>query len=83
MYPANLVQFSEELLEMDKETRKQILSEIVKQIINGTYDSSTIPFERLMQPHTGARNEYIAPWERDSLNYDYTDVGQIGAIEEK
>lgn len=61
--------------------RRQILAAIVKLIKAGEYDSSYIPLDKLMQLHTSVRNEYQAPFNRDTYNYGYTDIGQMNSNE--
>jgi hypothetical protein len=61
--------------------RRQILSAIVKLIQAGKYDSSYVPLEQLMKTQLSERNEYQAPFDRDTYNYGYTDIGQMNANE--
>lgn len=65
-----------------QDARRKALSAILQQIMKGTYDSSTVPLEKLTQTHTSARQEYQIPTERDTNNYEYTDVGQMNSSEE-
>ena len=62
--------------------RRQILSAIIDSIIAGKYDSSYVPLDKLMQMHTSVRNEYQAPYNRDTYNYQYTDVAQMNSNEQ-
>ncbi len=66
---------------MDKTARRKILSAIVEHIMKGTYDSSYVPLDKLMQMHTSVRQEYQPPYERDTYNYGYTDVAQMNSNE--
>jgi len=61
--------------------RQRILSAIIQEIMSGAYDSSQVPLDKLMQMHTNVRQEYQAPFERDTRNYGYTDIGQMNSNE--
>jgi hypothetical protein len=66
---------------MQQNTRREILSMILKNILAGSYDSSYVPLDKLLQMHTSVRQEYQPPYQRDTYNYGYTDIGQMNSSE--
>jgi hypothetical protein len=61
--------------------RKQILSIILKYIMSGKYNSSTVPLNKLIEGHTCAREEYQSPYDRDSYNSGYMTLSEISAVD--
>lgn len=66
---------------MDKKTRRRLLAQILKQILAGDFNSATFPFDKFLPMQTSVRQEYQAPPQRDTNNYGYMNVWEMGAGE--
>jgi len=66
---------------MDRQLRRKLLAELVKQIVSGNFDSFSPSLDKLMPMHTSVRQEYQAPFERSTYNYGYMNTWDMGANE--
>ena len=61
----------------EESKRRQKLFKILKLIADGEFDASKIPFDLLYQAHSGPRQEYISPKDRDTYNSGYMEVSEM------
>jgi hypothetical protein len=60
-------------------SRKKQLEDLLKKILSGDVNSSQVILDKLFNSGLGERREYINPVDRSTQNYNYMEIGEIGA----
>lgn len=61
-----------------RERRKKLLLKLLRQVLNGDFDNTPVLLDK-MYTNTPPREQYSSPRDRDTYNYGYMNINEIGA----